>query len=154
MVITTRFELGVPVDAAWSYLLDVEKIAHCVPGASLTEVIDDKTYAGKIEVKLGPIAVSYKGQITLESVDSASRTVRIKGQGAEVRGRGGATATMTAQLEPNGDRTNVVMNTDLAVSGLVAQFGRSSIMQEVAQRMTQRFASCVEQQLKAATPTS
>ena len=154
MVITTRFELGVPVDAAWSYLLDVEKIAQCVPGASLTEVIDDKTYAGKIEVKLGPIAVSYKGQITLESVDAASHTVRIKGQGAEVRGRGGATATMTAQLETDGDRTNVVMNTDLAVSGLVAQFGRSSIMQEVAQRMTQRFASCVEQQLKAATPAS
>jgi carbon monoxide dehydrogenase subunit G len=154
MVITTRFELPVPVDVAWAYLLDVEKIAYCVPGASLTEVIDDKTYAGKIEVRLGPIAVSYKGRVTLESVDAASHTVRVKGQGAEDRGRGGATATMTAQLEANGEGTNVVMNTDLAVSGMVAQFGRSSIMQEVAQRMTQRFASCVEQQLKAATAAS
>ncbi|TMC32582.1 MAG: hypothetical protein E6I84_03095 [Chloroflexi bacterium] len=154
MVITTRFELAVPVDAAWTYLLDVEKIASCVPGASLTGVIDDKTYAGKIEVRLGPIAVSYKGRITLESVDATSHTVRIKGEGAEDRGRGGATATMTAQLEANGPATNVVMNTDLAVSGIVAQFGRSTIMQEVAQRMTQRFASCVEQQLKAATPAS
>jgi len=154
MVITTRFELAAPVDAAWAYLLDVEKIAQCVPGASLTEVIDDRTYAGKIEVKLGPIAVSYQGRIALESVDATSHTVRIKGQGQEVRGRGGATATMTAQLEANGEGTNVVMNTDLAVSGLVAQFGRSTIMQEVAQRMTQRFASCVEQQLKAATAAS
>lgn len=154
MVITTRFDLAVPVDAAWNYLLDVEKIAHCVPGASLTEVIDDKTYAGKIEVRLGPIAVSYKGRISLESVDVASHTVRIKGEGAEDRGRGGANATMTAQVEANGDTTSVTMNTDLAVSGIVAQFGRSTIMQEVAQRMTQRFASCVEQQLKAATPAS
>src|SRR5690242_16484185 len=116
MVISTRFELAAPLDMAWAYLLDVEKIAHCVPGASLTEVIDDKTYAGKIEVKLGPIAVGYKGRITLESVDAASHTVRIKGEGAEVRGRGGATATMTAQLEANGDGTSVLMNTELAIS--------------------------------------
>jgi carbon monoxide dehydrogenase subunit G len=154
MVITTRFQLAVPVDTAWAYLLDVQKVAQCVPGASLTEVIDEKTYAGKIGVKLGPIAVGYKGRITLESVDPTSHTVQIKGQGSEDRGRGGATATMTAQLEANGEGTSVVMNTDLAVSGIVAQFGRSSIMQEVAQRMTQRFASCVEQQLKAAAPAS
>jgi uncharacterized protein len=154
MVITTRFDLAAPVDEAWAYLLDVQKIAHCVPGASLTEVIDDKTYAGKIEVKLGPIALGYKGRITMESVDPATHTVRVKGEGAEDRGRGGASATMTAQLEANGGGTRVVMNTDLAVSGIVAQFGRSAIMQEVAQRMTQRFASCVEQQLKAATPAS
>jgi len=152
MLITTRFELGAPVDAAWAYLLDVQKIAHCVPGASLTEVIDDKTYAGKIEVKLGPIAVSYKGRITMESIDLGSHTVRVKAEGAETRGRGGASATMTAQLEPSDKGTNVVMNTDLAVSGVVAQFGRTGIMQEVAQRMAQRFASCVDQELKAATP--
>ena len=65
MVITTRFELGAPVDAAWAYLLDVQKIAHCVPGASLTDVVDDKTYAGKVEVKLGPIGLSYKGRIVI-----------------------------------------------------------------------------------------
>lgn len=152
MVITTRFELGVPVDVAWAYLLDVQKIAHCVPGASLTEVIDDKNYEGKIEVKLGPIGVSYKGLVTLESVDESSHTVRVKAQGAEVRGRGGASAVMTAQLQANGTGTSVVMNTDLAVSGVVAQFGRSGLMQEVAQRLTQRFANCVDQELKAATP--
>ena len=150
MVITTRFELSVPVEAAWSYLLDVPKIAHCVPGASLTDVIDDKTYAGKVEVKLGPIGVSYKGRITLESVDATTHTVKIKAEGAETRGRGGASATMTAELQPNGGATSVVMNTDLSVSGVVAQFGRTGIMQEVAQRMAQRFASCVDQELKTA----
>jgi uncharacterized protein len=151
MVITTRFELGVPVEAAWAYLLDVPKIAHCVPGASLTDVIDDKTYAGKVEVKLGPIGVSYKGRITLESVDATTHTVKVKAEGAETRGRGGASATMTAELQPSDQGTSVVMKTDLAVSGVVAQFGRTGIMQEVAQRMAQRFASCVDQELKTAT---
>jgi uncharacterized protein len=150
VVITTRFELGAPVEAAWAYLLDVPKIAHCVPGASLTDVIDDKTYAGKVEVKLGPIGVSYKGKITLESVDAATHTVKVKAEGTETRGRGGASAMMTAELQPSDQGTSVVMNTDLSVSGVVAQFGRTGIMQEVAQRMAQRFASCVDQELKTA----
>jgi carbon monoxide dehydrogenase subunit G len=153
VVITTRFELGAPVEAAWAYLLDVPKIAHCVPGASLTDVIDDKTYAGKVEVKLGPIGVSYKGRIMIESMDAATHTVHVKAQGAETRGRG-ASATVTAQLQPSEKGTSVVMTTDLAVSGVVAQFGRTGIMQEVAQRMAQRFASCVDQELKTATPAS
>ena len=154
VVITTRFELGAPVDAAWAYLLDVQKIAHCVPGASLTEVVDDRTYVGKVEVKVGPIALSYKGRIVIESTDPAGHTVRIKAEGAETRGRGGASALVTAQLAANEQGTSVVMNTDLAVSGVVAQFGRTGIMQEVAQRMAQRFASCVDQELKAATAAS
>jgi len=152
VVITTRFELGAPIEAAWAYLLDVPKIAHCVPGASLTEVIDDKTYTGKVEVKLGPIGVSYKGRINIESMDQATHTVHVRAEGSETRGRGGASATMTAQLQPSEKGTSVVMTTDLAVSGVVAQFGRTGIMQEVAQRMAQRFASCVDQELKTATP--
>src|SRR5260370_17007098 len=78
MVITTRFELAAPVEAAWAYLLDVPKIAHCVPGASLTNVIDDKTYEGKVEVKLGPIGVSYKGKIMIESMDETPHTLPVK----------------------------------------------------------------------------
>jgi carbon monoxide dehydrogenase subunit G len=151
MLITTRFELGAPIDAAWAYLLDVQKVAGCVPGGSVTEVIDDHTYEGKIEVRLGAIALGYKGRVTLE-VDEANKTVVIKAQGNESRGRGGASATSTAKLTPNGDGTTVEMNTDLAVSGVVAQFGRTGIMQEVAQRLAQRFASCIDQQLKAAAP--
>jgi len=154
MVITTRFEVGAPVESAWAYLLDVTKIAHCVPGASLTKVIDDKTYEGKVEVKLGPIGVSYKGRIKIESTDEATHTVNIRAEGSETRGRGGASATMTAQLQPSAKGTSVVMTTDLAVSGVVAQFGRTGIMQEGAQRMAQRFASCVDQELKTATPAS
>jgi carbon monoxide dehydrogenase subunit G len=152
MQITTRFEVSAPIDKAWAYLLDVRKVANCVPGASLTQVIDDHTYEGKIEIKLGPIAVGYKGRVSLENIDEASHRLQIKAQGVENRGRGGATSTTTAQLTPNGQATSVVMNTELAVSGVVAQFGRSGIMQEVAQRLTQRFGSCIDQELKAAAP--
>ena len=152
VIITTRFELGAPIEAAWAYLLDVPRIAHCVPGASLTNVIDDKTYEGKVEVKLGPIGVAYKGRIMIESMDATTHTVNVKAEGAESRGRGGASATVTAQLQPSDKGTAVVMTTDLVVSGVVAQFGRTGIMQEVAQRMAHWFASCVDQELKTATP--
>jgi carbon monoxide dehydrogenase subunit G len=154
VVITTKFELGAPVETAWAYLLDVQKIAHCVPGASLTQVIDDRTYEGKIEVKLGPISVGYKGRVAIESIDEAAHTVHLKDSGAETRGRGGASANVTARLEPSATGTSVVMDTDLAVSGVVAQFGRTGIMQEVAQLLARRFASCVDQELKAAAPAS
>jgi uncharacterized protein len=151
VVITTRFEVAAPIETAWAYLLDVPKIANCVPGASLTQVIDDHTYDGKIEIRLGPIAVAYRGRVSLENIDAANHRVQIKAQGVESRGRGGASATSTAQLVAKDAGTSVVMETEVQVSGVVAQFGRSGIMQEVAQRLTQRFGSCVEQQLKAAT---
>jgi carbon monoxide dehydrogenase subunit G len=153
MLITTQFELSVPIETAWAYLLDVQKIANCVPGASLTQVIDDHTFDGKIEIKLGPIAVGYKGRVTLENIDEPNHSVQIKAQGVENRGRGGASATSTAQLTANGETTSVAMTTEVNVSGVVAQFGRSGIMQDVAQRLTQRFGACVEQQLKAGAAT-
>ena len=150
MLITTTFQLEAPVEAAWAYLLDVQKIAHCVPGAALTGVVDERTYDGRIEVKLGPIAVSYKGRITLETVDEGAHRVRVVAPGTETRGRGGASATATAELASSGSGTSVKMDTELAVSGVVAQFGRTGIIQDIAQRMSQRFASCVNQELKAA----
>ncbi|HET9849255.1 MAG TPA: SRPBCC family protein [Candidatus Dormibacteraeota bacterium] len=152
MLITTRFELAAPLDTAWAYMLDVRKIAHCLPGATLFQVIDDRTYEGKIGIKVGAIEVGYKGRVTIEDMDESKHTVRIKAQGAEARDRGGASATSTAELSANGSDTIVVMNTELAVSGLMAQFGRNGIMEEIAQRLAQRFASCVNQELKAAPP--
>jgi carbon monoxide dehydrogenase subunit G len=151
VVISTRFQLGVPLQAAWAYLLDVKKVAGCVPGATLTQVVDERTYEGKIEIKLGPITVGYRGRVSLENIDEGNHRLQIKAQGVENRGRGGASATATAELSEADGRTNVVMNTDVSISGVVAQFGRSGIMQDVAQRLTERFGSCVDQQLKAAT---
>ena len=155
MIITTSFQVDAPIDLVWRYLLDVEKIAPCVPGAQLTGVIDPRTYAGKIQVKLGPITIDYKGQIRIETIDEATHTVRLKAEGTESRGRGGATATVNGELHAEGAGTTVTMQSEVAVSGLVAQFGRSAIMQDVSQRLAQQFASCLEQELRAtgsATP--
>jgi len=149
VIITTSFQVDAPLDVVWRHLLDVPAIAPCVPGAQLTSVIDDRTYEGKIQVKLGPITVDYKGQVKIDEIDETAHTVNLKANGVESRGRGGAAATVRSELHAEGGRTVVTMQSDVAVSGLVAQFGRSAIMQDVSQRLAQQFASCLEQQLKA-----
>ena len=149
MIITTSFQVDAPLDIVWRHLLDVPAIAPCVPGAQLTSVIDDRTYAGKIQVKLGPIAVDYKGQVKIDAIDEVAHTVNLKADGVESRGRGGAAATVHSEMHADGGRTVVTMQSDVAVSGLVAQFGRLAIMQDVSQQLAQQFASCLEQQLKS-----
>lgn len=149
MIINTSFQVAAPIGTVWSRLLDVPTVARCVPGAELTEVLDDRTYAGKIEVRLGPIAVGYRGRLHIEGIDEAAHEMRLKAEGNESRGRGGASATVRTNLTEVEGKTAVSVVSDVAVSGIVAQFGRSGIMQEVAQRMAQRFASCLEQELKA-----
>jgi uncharacterized protein len=147
--ITTSFQVAAPLATVWAHLLDVPAVARCVPGAELTEVVDESTYAGKVEVKLGPIAVGYRGRLRIEAIDEAAHEVRLRAEGNESRGRGGASATVTASLKEVDTSTEVTMVSEVAVSGIVAQFGRSAVMQEVAQRMAKRFAACLEQDLKA-----
>jgi carbon monoxide dehydrogenase subunit G len=150
VIVKTEFTVDAPLEVVWRYLLDIPKIAHCVPGAELTEVIDDRTFGGKIGVKLGPIDLGYRGRISIEEVDEGSHTVRAKAEGSELRGRGGASAILTSKIyTDDSGRTAVTMETELGVSGIVAQFGRSGIVQEVSQRLAQRFAACLEQDLKA-----
>jgi uncharacterized protein len=149
VILTTNFNVDAPLSVVWAQMNDVPRIAHCVPGAKLTEVIDERTYAGKIEVKLGPIGVAYAGRVHIEAIDEATHTVKLRAEGNESRGRGGASATVTASLSEVEGKTAVTMQSEVAVSGLVAQFGRSSIMQDVSQKMAERFASCLEQELKA-----
>lgn len=152
MIVTTRFSLDAPLGVVWAYLLDIPKIAHCVPGAQLLEVIDERTYGGKIGVKLGPIDIGYRGRIHIEEIDPASHTVRARAEGSETRGRGGASATVTSTMSTEDGKTVVTMDADVAVSGLVAQFGRSGLIQQVSQHLANRFAQCVQQELKAAAP--
>src|SRR2546421_8641482 len=153
VVISTRFELSAPIETAWAYLLDVRKVANCVPGGSLTEVVDDHTYEGKIEIRLGPIAVGYRGRVTLQNIDAARHRLEIKAQGVESRGRGGASSSTTAELTPSDAGTSVVMRSELQVSGVVGRSGGAGSRKEVAHRLTHRSGTCAGQQLKpAATP--
>lgn len=154
VIVNTTFKVAAPIDVVWPYMLDVKKIAPCVPGAELTDVIDDKTFAGKIGVKLGPIEVAYRGKIFLDDVDEQTHTARMHAEGQESKGRGGATARVKAEMHEEGGQTVVSMESDVAVTGLVAQFGRSAIMQDISQRLAQRFADCLEREIKATQTVS
>ncbi len=149
MKIDYEFTVGVPVDQAWGRMLDLEKIAPCLPGAALQEEGEDGEYAGTMRVEIGPIAVSYKGTVKFEETDEADRRAVLHATGREARGQGTASATIVTTLREEGDGTRVNVETDLMLTGRVAQFGRG-LAQDVAKRMLDEFATCLEQEISGA----
>jgi uncharacterized protein len=146
------FEVPLPPAEAWPVLMDIKRIAPCMPGAELTEVVDDKTYKGKIGVRLGPVALTFAGTVAFEEIDSASHSARVKAQGTDAKGRGGANATASFRLEPVAGGSKVLVHTDLALSGSVAQYGRGvGMIQATAAQIINQFAGNLKAQL-AATP--
>ena len=141
MEFENEFEVPVPLEEAWDILMDIERIAPCVPGAELTEVVDDKTYKGKISVKLGPVALTFNGQTTFEELDTANFSARLKAQGTDSKGRGGAHANVTFRMEPQENNTKVIINTNLQLSGAVAQYGRGvGMVKDLSQQIIGQFA--------------
>jgi carbon monoxide dehydrogenase subunit G len=142
MQLEHQFGVPVPVAQAWDVLLDVERIAPCMPGATV-DSFDGETIEGKVKVKVGPIQVTYSGTARFTDKDEASRRALIEASAKEVRGSGTATATITAQLQDEGgSSTNVTVTTDLAITGKPAQFGRG-VMEEVGNKLLGRFADCL-----------
>jgi carbon monoxide dehydrogenase subunit G len=140
--IEDNFRVAVPVDEAWKVLLDVERIAPCMPGAQLQEIEGDE-YRGIVKVKVGPITAQYKGAARITETDEASRVVVIKAEGRDTRGQGNASAVVTATLAPDGDGTIVSIDTDLNVTGKVAQFGRG-VKADVSSKLLGQFAECLQ----------
>jgi carbon monoxide dehydrogenase subunit G len=141
-----KFTVGVPVDQAWSRMLDLEKIAPCLPGAAIQEELDDGEYAGTMKVEIGPITVSYKGTVKFEETDESAHRAVLQATGREARGQGTATATIVSTLREEGNGTRVNVETDMMLTGRVAQFGRS-LAQDVAKRMLDDFAVCLEREI-------
>jgi carbon monoxide dehydrogenase subunit G len=138
---------------AWKVLMDIPRIAPCMPGAELTEVVNPTTYKGKIAVRLGPVALSFAGQVMFEEIDEANRRARVKAQGADAKGRGGANATADFHLEPVPEGSKVLIHTNLALSGAVAQYGRGAgMIQDMAAHMIGQFADCLKARLAVETP--
>jgi carbon monoxide dehydrogenase subunit G len=135
------FTVPVPPEQAWDVLLDVERIAPCMPGASVTSVEGDEI-AGQVKVKLGPLSLTYKGTAKFTEKDPASHTIAIKATGKETRGAGTASATVHASLKPADaeGQTTVSMHTSLNVTGRPAQFGRS-LLPEVSGKLIDQFAA-------------
>ena len=142
MKIEDQFRVGVPVAEAWKVLLDVERIAPCMPGAQLQEIEGDE-FRGIVKVKVGPITAQYKGAARITEADEAAGKVVIKAEGRDTRGQGNASATVTATLEADGDGTLVKIDTDLNVTGKVAQFGRG-VRADVSSKLLGQFADCLQ----------
>ena len=150
MEINNSFEVPLPPKEAWKVLLDIERIAPCMPGAELTGKADNDTYNGKVAVKLGPVALAFQGQVKFTEIDEANLKARAKAQGKDSKGRGGANATVDFHLVPIPTGSQVVVKTDLNLSGAVAQYGRASgLIQDVASQLIGQFAGCLKSKLAA-----
>ncbi|MET8156276.1 SRPBCC domain-containing protein [Sphaerisporangium sp. NPDC005289] len=140
---TMRFEheftVPVPLEQAWAVLLDVERVAPCLPGAALDSAEGDD-FTGRMKVKVGPITVTYRGRASFEAVDKDAHTLTLKASGKEARGTGTATATVSAALAGEGAQTRVKVETSFNVTGRPAQFGRG-VMAEVGAKLLDRFAA-------------
>jgi len=152
MRIENEFEVTAPLDAVWDYLLDVEKVAPCMPGATLTEVVDDTTWKGKVAVKLGPISMSFAGTVKLQERDDANHRVVLKADGREQRGKGAASALVTSVLQAVDGGTKVTMDADLTITGAAAQYGRGMIG-DISNRLTKEFADCLRRNMTAPSAT-
>jgi carbon monoxide dehydrogenase subunit G len=146
MELDHAFTVPVPPDQAWDVLLDVKRIAPCMPGATVDEV-DGDLVTGHIKVKVGPVSLTYRGAANFSERDPDARTIVVTASGKETRGAGTASATVQASLEPSGDdATKVTMHTTMNVTGRPAQFGRG-VMVEVGGKLVEQFAQNLAQQL-------
>jgi carbon monoxide dehydrogenase subunit G len=149
--IEDEFRVDVPIDEAWKVLLDVERIAPCMPGAQLQEIEGDE-YRGIVKIKVGPITAQYKGAARIVETDENAHQVVLKAEGRDTRGQGNASATVTATLTPAGSGTVVHIDTDLNITGKVAQFGRG-VMADVSSKLLGQFASNLERDVLSGNGT-
>ena len=153
MKIANAFRVDLPVEEAWTTLLDAPSVVPCMPGAELIAAEDERTFRGRVRVKLGPVAVAFEGRARLDEVDAAARTVRVKASGNEAKGRGSAQADVVFRLQPDGAGTRVDIATDLALAGAVAQYGRAQgVIADTAQVIIDAFATNLRAKIAARTP--
>jgi carbon monoxide dehydrogenase subunit G len=150
MKLENRFTVPVPVEQAWRVLLDVERIAPCMPGATLTSVDGDR-FEGTVKVKVGPINLTYGGKAHFVSKDDVAHVAVIDGSGKETRGTGTAKALITCRLIDQGETTDVEVDTNLNVTGKPAQFGRG-VLADVSGKLVDQFAACLSEEIRSTTP--
>ena len=148
--IEERFEVQAPVERVWKYLIDPKRVVECLPGAELLEVRDDNTFLGAIKVKVGPLAMSYKGQGKFTEINEETHQARMVGDAREVTGSGSTKVSMRTTVSPlaNGG-SEVLVDADIDLVGKIVQFGRGMI-QEVSRQMFRQFSTCVKQHLEVA----
>jgi carbon monoxide dehydrogenase subunit G len=145
--LSNSFTVGLPIDTAWALLTDLERVAPSLPGAELTQVEGDE-YHGLMRVKVGPIVAQYSGRARFVTVDEPSHRAVLRAEGRDTNGQGNAAATMSIALRPDGERTAVEVETDLSISGRVAQFGRG-VLGDVSTALLKQFVERLERDVAA-----
>ena len=152
MKLEHSFDVQAPVDRVWEALIDIERVAPCLPGAEITESADDGTYKGNFTVKLGPTTASYRGELHLDQVDEAARRATMSASGQDKRGQGSAKATIVSSVRGEGETTHVDVETDFTITGRLARFGRGGMIQDVSNRLLRDFAQCLQRSIETPAP--
>jgi carbon monoxide dehydrogenase subunit G len=150
MRLENSFEVDAPAERAWALLMDVPRVVPCMPGATLDETVDDSHWKATMQVKLGPIALTFATDVERTEADAAARRVKLVANARETRNRGRASATIESTLAQADGSTRVDLVTDLTLSGSVAQYGRGMV-EDISSQMVTSFASCLEAQLGEST---
>jgi carbon monoxide dehydrogenase subunit G len=148
VLVDNEFTSPAPVEHLWAYLLDVERVAPCLPGAELTETIDDRNWKGKVLMKLGPVSLSFAGSVAMDERDDVGHRVVLHAKGMEQKGKGAANAIVTSWLEPGEGVTTVKMRADITLTGAVAQLSRG-LLPDISKKLTQQFADCLQASMAA-----
>lgn len=150
MKISHTFEVSRPIDQVWDFFQDIPSVAQCLPGAELLDDPGEGSYAGKVSVKLGPMAATFEGTANV-NVDAAAKTGSIEGKGVDKRGGSRGHVKVAYSLSPAGTGTSVTIDADVTLSGAAAQFGRTGLINEMSNRLIGEFVQCVEGKLAATT---
>src|SRR2546427_5674343 len=151
MQLENSFHVNSPPDKVFAYLLDINKVVGCVPGAELSEVVDESTFKGKVKVKVGPITVAYSGTARLSDRNDSERLATLTAEGRETTGPGSARATAQMRVQTAGEGSLVQITTEYHVAGRVAQFGRG-VMEDVSKRLINEMARCIQANLESDEP--
>jgi uncharacterized protein len=143
------FEVRAPLERVWETLIDVERVAPCLPGAEITEVSDDGTYHGTFSVRLGPTTAAYRGELNIEEQDESAHSVTMRASGQDKRGQGSAKATIVSTMHEDGEVTRVDVATDFTITGRLARFGRGGMIQDISNRLMKDFATCLQERIEA-----
>jgi carbon monoxide dehydrogenase subunit G len=145
-----EFTVPVPVEQAWDVLLDLERVAPCLPGAALHGA-EGSEYRGQMTIKLGPVRSRYEGTVRIEQADAQARRAVMRAQARDDRGGGTAAATISTEMRSVAEGTRVAVETDIQISGPAAQFGRG-VMQDVSSKLIGRFADCLAEEMTGSGP--
>ncbi len=152
MKLEQAFEVQAPIERVWEALIDLERVAPCLPGATITGHDEDGTYHGEFKVKLGPTTASYRGTVKIEEADAATHTATMRAKGTDKRGQGGANATIVNKLTSEGSGTRVEAVTDFTITGRLARFGRGGMIEDISNRLMRDFATCLQGRLGSTPP--